>query len=363
MDGKARADVTAYVLDDVGMSGEGTMADVRNSFSSFVEAHGQLLVDLSLYVSSENYNSVTRPAHSRILPWPKPWLLTPQRRTLAKARTEYLNLPVLDIGNVSNEEKNGTRAKPGSDLIPPSLRSTHQTVTSLVRQPQHASRFRLDALVEVFFEPFQQLLGQKRFLLSDESPSSLDCLAFAYLALALVPEVPQPWLAESIKARYPDLCRYVRDCIHEFFGGPVKVEDALSGSHPADSTSLPWRSPEESGTASTGFGLVKAAFESLPIIGQLHKPNILPESSITKSTVGMGRESVQAPPPNPILPTVLAIGTIVSGIAGYLVYSGGLNLPRGDPQPSENRRLADMGEAGAILGMVDFGGNSSRLEA
>ena len=347
-------------------SGERTTADVLDSFSSFVEAHGQPLLDLSLYVSSENYNSVTRPAYSHILPWPKPWLVTPQRRALAKARTAHLNLSSLDLDNASIEEKNGIAAKPGSDLIPPSLRSTRQTVTSLIRQPQHVSRFRLDALSDAFFEPLQQLLGQKRFLLSEESPSSLDCLALSYLALALLPEVPHPWLAESIKARSPDLCRYVRELVHKFFGGPVKVEDALPGTESGDSTSLPWRTPEERGTASTGFRLVEAAFECVPIVGQLHKSNLLLESNDTQSAIETDQESVQAvaaSPPNPILPAVLAIGTIISGVAGYLAYSGLLNLPGADHQPSGNRRLSDMGEAGAMLGMVDFGGNGSRLEA
>ena len=347
-------------------SGERTTANVLNSFSSFVESHGQPLLDLSLYVSSENYNSVTRPAYSRILPWPKPWLVTPQRRTLAKARTAHLNLSSLDIDNASNEERNGIAVKPGSDLIPPSLRSTRQTVTSLARQPQHASCFRLDALSEAFFEPLQHLLGQKRFLLSDENPSSLDCLAFAYLALALLPEVPQPWLAESLKAKYPDLCHYVRDLIQEFFGGPIKVEDVLPASYSGESDSLPWRAPDESGTPLIGFSLVEAAFESVPIVGQLYKSNLLLESSNTRSAVESDRESVQAVvarPLNPILPAILAIGTVISGVAGYSVYSGLLNLRGGETQPSENRRLSDMGEAGAMLGMVDFSGNGSRLEA
>lgn len=338
-------------------------------------------MDLSLYVSSENYNSATRPAYSRILQWPRPWLITPHRRKLAKARTAHLNLSSLDIDNASVEAKNETATKPGSDLIPPSLRTTRQTVTSLVRQPQHASRFRLDALTEAFFGPLQQLLGQKRFLLSDDNPSSLDCLALAYLALALLPEVPQPWLAKSMRARYPELCRYVKELVYGFFGGPIEVEDALLSSQPggyttaADSldesrqgkeTSLSWSKPEEKAMASTGSSMVKIAFEAMPIMGQLHKSNLLLESNIAETVVGADGQSAQAvaaSPSNPILPAILAIGTIVTGVAGYLVCSRLLNLPIGISPSVENKRLSDMGEAGAILAMADFGGRSSKLDA
>ncbi len=335
-------------------------------------------MDLSLYVSSENYNSTTRPAYSRILQWPKPWLITPHRRTLAKARTAHLNLSSLDVDNANNKVKNGTAAKPGSEFIPPSLRSARQTVPSLVRQPQHASRFRLEALSDSFFEPLQQLLGHKKFLLSNENPSSLDCLALAYLALALLPQVPQPWLAECIKARYPELKGYVEDLVHEFFGGPVGVGDALPSLQPGDSiapadsfdarrekrkTLLPWSMPEREGIATTGSGLIETAYEAVPIIGQLHKSTLLLESG--NPNTGADRESTQtvaASPSNPILPAILAIGTIVTGVAGYLVYSGLLNFPSGNSQSVGNKRLSDMGEAGTMLAMADFGVHGSRLE-
>jgi len=366
LDRKGRANITAYVWAQSANSGVRVPADVRNSFSSFIEAHGQPLLNLSLYVSSENYNSITRPAFSRLLPWPKPWLITPQRRTLAKARTANLNLSALDIDNASSEEQPGALAKSASDLIPLSLRTTRQTVTSLVKHPQHASRFRLDALSEAFLEPLQHLLGQERFLLSDQNPSSLDCMALAYLALALLPKVPQSWLADSMKARYPELCRYVKKSVHEFFGGAVKVEDALPSSHFDGPVSLPWKELEGDGIVSTGFNLAETAFETLPVIGLLHKSNILLESNNSKTAMGLDKESVQAvttSPSNPVLPAILAVGAIISGVAGYLLYSGLLGLPVGDSRFSENKRLSDMGEAGAMLGMVDFGGRGSKLEA
>ena len=288
----------------------------------------------------------------------------------------HLNLSSLDLDNASNEERNGIAAKPGSDLIPTSLRSTRQTMTSLLRQPQHASRFRLDALSEASFEPLQQLLGQKRFLLSDKKSSSLDCLALAYLSLALLPEVPQPWLADCMKSRYPRLCDYVRVLVHEFFGGPVNVEDAVPSVETADAEAaaespgrgrekkenyLSWRKPETKRIASKGFALVETVFEALPFVGQLHKSTMLPESRKPRPVIGDDAETVAASPPNPVLPAIFAVGTVVTGIAGYLVYSGLWNLPGSNSESSENKRLSDMGEAGAMLAMADFSGHRSRL--
>jgi len=39
------------------------------ALAAFLDAHGPVLLDLSLYVSGENYREVTRGEFTRILPW------------------------------------------------------------------------------------------------------------------------------------------------------------------------------------------------------------------------------------------------------------------------------------------------------
>ncbi|KAL8749426.1 MAG: hypothetical protein Q9199_007691, partial [Rusavskia elegans] len=192
------------------------------SYTSFLETHAQPLIDLNLYVSSENYHASTRPAYSHILHWPNTWLLPPQRRAAAKARTGHLNFSSLDLDTVDQDEDKKSQFAAGTEIPKRLIRSTPRTTTTSLakKKGQHAARFRLDRLAEGLLGPLNLLLKAKRYLLSDEEKrmTSLDCLALGYLALAMVPEVPQPWLSIKMKQGYPDLCRYVEDRAKECFG-------------------------------------------------------------------------------------------------------------------------------------------------
>ena len=149
-------------------------------------------------------------------------------------------------------------------------------------------------------------------------------------------------------------------------GDSEVVADTRGRSSEAKETSLPWSKPESEGIVATGLGLVETAFQVMPVLGRLHQSNVLLESGNRKTANVADRQSVQAvaaSPPTPILPAILAIGTVVSGVAGYLFCSGLLNIPGSASQSPESKRLSDMGEVGMMLAMVDFGGRGSKLQA
>lgn len=350
----------------------GIVADSLFSFSSFVECNGRPLLDLSLYVSAENYHSTTRLAYSRILPWPYPWFLPSWRRAAAKTRTEHLNLSSRDLDSNSNEQRTLTT---GSGLIPESLRTSRQTLSSLLFQPQRTSRFRLEALADAFFEPLDRLLDGKRYMISNERPSSLDCLAFAYLALSLIPDVPQPWLADSMKSRYPALCIYVKDLVQEFCGGAANAEDAFPDLQLEVSTGLdndrkgtkgecvlPWRSSQQYILKSATAALLESTFASIPILGDLHNPRISKQES--SQIVKIDNESTSLSVGDSqgkfdILPTFLAVGTVLITLGSYLAFSGLPHISNGW-MATNRRTLSDMGEAGAMLSALDFGSHDSK---
>ena len=222
-------------------------------------------------------------------------------------------------------------------------------MTGLVKEKQSSARFKLDALVDAAFQPLQQLLGKKKWMLSDETASSLDCLALGYLSLALIPDMPQSWLAEGLQGRYPDLCRYVEDGVKEVFGGEATLEDALPSSievRPAATrgqreTTLPWRAPERN-IGSVGASILNSTLDLIPF----YKRTI-----VTTSPTGPPHSS-DAPPhslTSTLLPPLLACAGAVAAIASYLLYS---DLSTREP---EKRKLSDMGEAGAIFAGLDFG--------
>ncbi|KAI9768735.1 MAG: hypothetical protein M1840_004730 [Geoglossum simile] len=323
------------------------------AFSSLVEANGRSLLDISLFVSSKNYETVTRPLYSTILPWPIQYFTPPKLRSAAKARTEHLGLSALDV-DLPNEKGTSQASASAAAQIPQSLKRPKETVTTLLTQPVHASQFRLDALMTTVLEPLQELLGEKRFFFSDKQISSLDCLVLGYLALFLYPDLPQSWLADTMRSKYAKLCGYADDLRGRFLGCPITIHDfrianqksSLQGredSRALHYTVLPWVKPEKRGFSQVGSLLLENIADSLPLSQHLPKAN---RTNITTS-------DVQAKGPEPSnngsglgrtpKPQVLAIAAGVSAALGYLFYVG---LSIGEKQKTS---LHDLGEAGAIL--------------
>ena len=202
-------------------------------------------------------------------------------------------------------------------------------------------------------------------MFSMEKPSSLDCAAVAYLALALVPQVPQKWLAETMTARYPELCSYVRRFTKESFGGPIELGEAVlrserdsrvvSDSHAEgwqSSKKLPWRRPTQKGLYDAGSALLFGTFSSLPLVERFSRDNIVLDHGKASTTTNGPK-----PLSSPLLPSLLALGSAVAAIGGYVLFSDALKQPT-----PEKKNLSQMGDAGAMLGMGLFGGyNASSM--
>lgn len=199
---------------------DGEIADIR-AWSDFIRAKGQPLVDLYLYVSSENYHEATKLEWAKSLPWIAKSIIPSQRRTVAKERTAYLGISSLDLDDddekMSINQGDQSLFNPGMNLsaraqsnsTTTSLLGRNGTLRNLLRQPEHSDTFRLNALADQFCQPLQEQLGDKSWLIHrDGEPWSVDCLALGYLSLMLHAEVPKRWLATAIKTRYPRLVQY-----------------------------------------------------------------------------------------------------------------------------------------------------------
>lgn len=231
------------------------------------------------------------------------------------------------------------------DLIPTGLRTAKQTLTGLLKEKGSGKRFRLDGLLDVACEPLAQLLGSKRYMLSDENPSSLDCLALGYLSLALIPKVPQKWLADGMQARYPKLCAYVGRSVKENFGGDVGLEDTMSRPEEASlstNKTLPWQAPEQRGAMAAGIAMLHARLDSIPF----YKSNIVsapPDAEAPATTTS----------PSLLFPAIITATTAIAAVASHFLYASVHAEP-------EKQRLSDMGEAGAIFSGLDFGRPEAR---
>ncbi|KAF2102384.1 hypothetical protein NA57DRAFT_71385 [Rhizodiscina lignyota] len=257
------------------------------AFTAFLTSTALPLLDLSLYTTFENYYSLTRPAFSSILPWHANYVIPPLRRDAARARTQHLGLASLDIdtvhddfarlegaGGASNSnsisgqyeatKKVQERSTVSGRQAPSLLPLGRKKLSSLLSSPQHADRFKLDMLANELFEPLSAQLGNKKFLLDDERPSSIDCLAFGYLALMLCPDYPQSWLKDTIKKRFPKLQRYTDDMGHRYIGkDPISAECVIKGN--TSSSPLPWQLPAPPSVARTATSISREILHTFPI--------------------------------------------------------------------------------------------------
>lgn len=228
------------------------------SFISFLESTANPLIDLSLYVSSENYNALTSSAYTAILPWYTNYTIPPKRRDLARARTAHLGLSSLDVSEAghgargpgsdtaSSEYEAAKRAAgiPGSENPKVLSMGRGKGLGGLLSSPMYAARFKLDTLSNELLQPLSDLLGKDDYLLAGDKPSSLDCLAFGYLALMLYPPVPQSWLKEAIQTKHPRIFRYIRRLREDLLGkgdiDSAEVWDIAKG-RASMRGALPWQ--------------------------------------------------------------------------------------------------------------------------
>ncbi|KAK0630191.1 Tom37 C-terminal domain-containing protein [Bombardia bombarda] len=236
------------------------------AYSAFLTAHAAPLLALSLYVSSANWAATTRPAYSAILPFPLPWIEPSAVRAAMADRAGHLGMSSLDTDAADAEKGSGDSvSSAGWVQVPASLRSK-MAATSVKEAltPEQASRIRLDGmaadvldvLAEVEWEPASATAVDEA-----TTTTAVRCLAFAYLALMLLPDVPRPWLKDVMRARYPGLCdfigRFAIDCFSAGgAGGP-----------------LPWATSSSGGSSSNSVGGVCARFAhglagEMPLVGR-----------------------------------------------------------------------------------------------
>ncbi|KIW17808.1 hypothetical protein PV08_05003 [Exophiala spinifera] len=301
------------------------------AFSSFVESRGQPLLDLSLYVSSDNYFSTTRPALAQILPWPNSWVLPHHLRERAKKRTEHLGLSSLDLDNAQEDQKDDVGL---SAHIPKSLRKPKQTVTSLLGRSMQKNKFRLDAITAEFLEPIASMLGGGKFLLACQE-SSLDCLVLGYLALMQRPQMPHAWIRDSLRSRYASLGRWAEDLTLQVFAESTVKITLVSQSHTDRSIIQVLQSA------------VEVCIGSMPVIGAGYTVSeISPgdEQGLARYKRKQARLARLQRRRDLYLQT-LASAIAATGLVGWLWYKGVRLLP------SRAAKGRTFGQAGSLFGL------------
>lgn len=168
----------------------------RLAYSSFLSTRGSALVALSLYASPNAWVELTRPAYSALLPFPLTWTIPTSIRAAAIKKAENLGMGYL----AAEAEADEAAAKSGAETTSMGfMRLRRQLGPRQSMQPEQTAAIRFRQLADDFFTTLDSLRGSKKYLLGTPSPSSLDFLAYGYLALMRV-RTPYPILARSLVA-------------------------------------------------------------------------------------------------------------------------------------------------------------------
>ncbi|KAF2643283.1 hypothetical protein P280DRAFT_496923 [Massarina eburnea CBS 473.64] len=258
----------------------------RTAFLSFLHSTASPLLDLYIYVSSENYNATTSTAYTAILPWLSNYIIPPKRRDLARARASHLGLSSLDVAEAADDRRGPGTGTASSEYeaakqaagIPTDSRpkalnmGRGKGLGGLLSSPMYAARFKLDGLSNELLEPLSDLLGKNNYLLEGGKASSLDCLAFGYLALMLYAPVPQAWLKETIQTKFPRIMIYIRRLREDLVGSedvdPAATWSVTSGRVDGLSRGLPWR-PRAQGFVPHVTKAAREMMNSLPLVSAI----------------------------------------------------------------------------------------------
>jgi sorting and assembly machinery component 37 len=330
--------------------------------TSFLESNAQILLDISLFVGFENYRHVTRPAFTKILPWHANYIIPPQKRAAARSRTEHLGISSIDVDDVHEDMSN---RPPGMEAVgkEPAFEQEAQaraslllprkdTLKSLLRSPERASIFKLQALADNFFGPLQDILEKKQYILGTEEATSVDCLMYGFLALMLFPKVPQDWLASTMRQKYKLLAAYT-ERIHQSLALATNVENVvklmelnpeiqLSSQRKAMSLTLPWTIAPK-----------RSIFETLQTIGV----GLLEQMPLIRSPNSLQLLNARGPPMFVRNLKAAVLSTTASvALVGYLaIHTGLLVWPHGEEIHIFGRkRFSDLGHLGAALAGVNL---------
>jgi sorting and assembly machinery component 37 len=266
------------------------------AYSAFLSAHAGPLLDLSLYASAANWSATTRPAYSELLPFPLTWTVPPLIRHEAMKRVEHLGLAELD----TDFDPNGAlHLSTGRDSLPETFRrhlpmGAKKTVRDEMT-PEQATAIRLFSLTEDCLSVLDGLLPAEdaELWLLRPSVSSLDCLAFGYLAIMRDAPVPRAFLRDWMAKKTPRLTEYVD-----------RVKTAcLETPGP-----LPMSSPEARSILGVGAQTFESAILNTPGVGEQYATEVRHRAE--QGTKGIDRRAL-----------MLAMGAIATGAAvGYGLY-------------------------------------------
>ncbi|KAI0513069.1 Tom37 C-terminal domain-containing protein [Xylaria bambusicola] len=296
------------------------------AYSSYLSTRGSGLIALSLYASPNAWVELTRPAYSELLPFPLTWTIPTTIRAAAIDKAESLGMGYIAAEAEADE---AAAQGPAETTSTGFLRLRQQLGPRKSMQPEQTAAIRFQQLADDFFTTLDELQGAEKYLLQTSIPSSLDFLAYGYLELMQV-QTPFPILARSLMANGRPSAQFLQTM-------RAQSQDYV----------LPWEEPAPLGLPRTMLVFADGAIESIAGAGE----------SWRRWRRG-GIENEQGEQAQTLTPTLVAVGSVVAGLAA----AGAAVILRGIPSfgatthrfeaPKEEKGLHRFGEIGAMLDVL-----------
>ncbi|KAG5753371.1 hypothetical protein H9Q69_001657 [Fusarium xylarioides] len=308
----------------------------RVAYAAFLSAHAAPLLDLSLYVSAANWSATTRPAFSTLLSFPLTWTVPPLLRAEAVKRVEHLGFADMDTDFDPN---GGLHLSSGRDALPETFRRhipvrTKKTIHEEMT-PEQAVLIRLYGITEDCLTVLDDFLEggpeeKKHGFFKGTEISSLDCLAFGYLALMRDAPVPRSFLKDWLIKKTPRLSTFV---------------DGMKTRCLDKSKLLPWIEPGNNTVLRIGSRTLDSILHNVPGLGDEYATEVRrrAEGGIT----GIDPRSL-----------MLALSLLATGAAlGYGYHTYKALQPFGSRMQvwhshKNYSKLSEFGALGSMLGSV-----------
>lgn len=195
--------------------------------TAHIQAHARPLLAAHLFADPLNHTACTRPAYSRILPFPTTFLIPPRRHDAAIEQCAHLGLTFASSPEDLQQQELAKDADPSAQAQAQAEGRFGRTTRNLIfaakiprlnealKEKAVKERFRVEAAADALCAALDELLrdvaaanGDDVFILRGE-PSTVDCLCFGHLSLLLYPDVPRNWTSEIIRRRWSRVARYV----------------------------------------------------------------------------------------------------------------------------------------------------------
>lgn len=315
--------------------------------------------------------------------WPNTWVIPRRMRDDAKRRTAHLGLASLDLHDPLVNQRKDSREAIVESQIPQSLKKpSNDSVSDILARGTAVSsaRIQLESMVSELVKPLHHLLTSqesKTYLIGEgRHPTSLDCLALGYFSLVLVPNLPSPWLLESMTNQSYQLTAYIKSLQSICFGEQPYTIEALSSKDGGQQSDykLPIRLATPPSLRTVTNTIIDSLLDNVAFIPTTWRPRKSTQlpcqshrpSSSASSDESENREYTEAMVYARRREKFMTWGTFMLGGAAfvsYLVSAGIVSLSignqgqyddsaaEGNDEKEQEEGVFDLGEAGQLLGL------------